>query len=491
MGTQRGFALGLTVLVWCCGLSAVGAEEPSGLGEPIEIHRRLPTDVWPQVQNTPQRTGYSPVQIELPVEEKWQVRLSDMDVGNQIQRTVQPIVAEGRVYLGCRNGRFFALDAGTGEVMWRYDAGGAVWHTAGYSKGKVFFAALDGCVYALDAGSGEEAWVFDNGRRHGFSTAVLLAEDHVFAVDRGGVLFCLDPEQGREVWHYDAGAPVLQCPAYSNGRVFFADEDMRVHAVKADDGTRSWLSETLEGWTFQYYWPVVVHGVVIVRSECYTEEAWNPTIYEGAWKEPGRRSLFLLDEDTGDLLPVVEHYHIGVHQGPPAPPAVTRDGLLVMRWSGGYLDPEKKYVVSGGPRGTTTSPWQGHIWVLQDIREDGKVVTLLEPDYVPGSKKPWIAVGLGPPDETTINSVLGDLVTSIISMGWREYGPGGQGLLKTGYSRAHGLYGLDDRRWHWEGLSEAGEWANQFAGGVAAVSAADGLVYNTSWNTVQCHGPAR
>jgi hypothetical protein len=102
-----------------------------------------------------------------------------------------------------------------------------------------------------------------------------------------------------------------------------------------------------------------------------------------------------------------------------------------------------------------------------------------------------IAVGIGPPDETTINSVLGDLVTSIISMGWRAYGNGGQGLLRTYYSRAHGMYGLNDQRWHWEGISEARPGGNQFAGGVSPVSGANGLFYNVAWNWVQCHGSAR
>ena len=131
------------------------------------------------------------------------------------------------------------------------------------------------------------------------------------------------------------------------------------------------------------------------------------------------------------------------------------------------------------------------MWALQDIRQEGKAVVLLEPDLVPGAPV-GIAVGIGPPDETSINTVLGDLVTSIISMGWRAYGGGGKGLLKTMYSRAHGIYSLSDERWHWEGISEGigGYSGEQFTGGASAVSGADGLFYNVAWNTVQCHGAA-
>ncbi len=49
------------VMVLGTALSAIAAqpaEMSPGLGEPIEIHRNLPADGWPQVQNTPQRTGF-------------------------------------------------------------------------------------------------------------------------------------------------------------------------------------------------------------------------------------------------------------------------------------------------------------------------------------------------------------------------------------------------------------------------------------------------
>ncbi len=497
-------SFGLTMVALLgTGLGAAAAQAAAalpGLSEPIEIHKGLSDKEWPQLGNTPQRTGYSPVKIAPPFEEKWRVCLSDFEVGNNILRTVQPIVAEGKVYLGCKNGRLFALDARSGAVEWTYVAGGAICHTAAYAEGKVFAPAMDGCVYALGAGSGAEVWRFSNGRRYGFSTAVLLAEDRVLAVDRGGRLFCINPADGEEVWHYDAAAPVDQSPAYDDGTVFFADEHMRVHAVEAATGKRVWVSKKLPGLTFHQFWPVVVCGAVIVRpyNGAASDVAWSSDRYRryrdrAGWKDPVTQTLVLLDEKTGEEWPAVEHYDIGMMSGPPPPPAVTRDGLLVSRWTGGYLDPKDKHVPGGGQ--LTSSPWNGHIWALQDIRNQGEVITLLEPDYVGHAVGrdelgKVIAVGIGPPDETTVNSVLGDLVTSIISMGWRNYGEGGKGLLRTHYSRAHGIYSLEGQRWHWEGISEASMWANTFSGGVSAVSGADGRFYNVSYNWVQCHGSA-
>jgi hypothetical protein len=262
---------------------------------------------------------------------------------------------------------------------------------------------------------------------------------------------------------------------------------MRVHAVSDRDGKRVWLSKELIGLSFQQYWPVVVHGVVVVRPQCDDViDDHHGKFAADREDDPSQQSMFLLDAETGKELRPVEHYMIGLHQGSVPPPAVTRDGLLVSRWTGGYLDdPAKEYRAMGG--WLDSSPVSGHMWALQDIRDREVPFVLLEPTLVPGAKNPGIAVGIGPPDETTANSVLGDLVTSIISMGWREFN---RISTVTPYARAHGVYGLTEEHWFWEGILPARESGSQFSGGVSAVSGADGMFYNVAWNTVQCHGTA-
>ncbi len=246
-------------------------------GPTIAIHRNLSDKQWPQLANTPQRTNYTPMKFAPPQgKRKWSVCLADINIDDRINPTVQPIIAEGRVYVGCKSGKLYALDAKTGEVQWTFRAGGPIMHTAGYAQGRVMVAAMDGGVYAVHAATGKQEWVFSNRcprapcthgrRRHGFSTAVLLAEDKVFAVDRGGRLFALNLADGKELWHYDAAAPADQSPAYDAGKVFFASEDMRVHTVKAADGAGLWRSAQLAGVSFRWFHPVVTGGKVIVRS---------------------------------------------------------------------------------------------------------------------------------------------------------------------------------------------------------------------------------
>lgn len=440
-------------------------------GETIDIHRDLSDAEWPQLGNTPQRTNYTPMKFE-PAQgvPKWSRRLTDLNVDNKVQPCVQAVVGGGAVYVGCKNGRMFALDAMTGDVRWTYQAGGPILHTAGYANGKVLFACMDGLVYALDAADGKEAWTTESGRRYGFETAVLLAEDKVFAVDCGGRLFALARADGRKLWHYDAGAPVSQSPAWNAARVYFASEDMHVHAVRAADGARLWRSAKLGGLSFRYFHPVVVDGKVIVRSM-----ACGPHLADHT--QPALRALFALDEQTGEEAIVLPQWIAG-HDGTEPPPSVTRDGLLVVPWT----RPEMKKDLVG-------NSWLG--WALQDPKTGDIVLPLLENQRHPmvhSSQKEYNGYhGTVAADENMISSVIGGLVLAVHHHGFRQ----------NPSPNMSGAFDISQRRWHTNGPREKGwlgtPYANQQSGGSNAAVGAGGFIYHVpaQFDGVTCHEPPK
>jgi quinohemoprotein ethanol dehydrogenase len=94
-----------------------------------------------------------------------------------------PIVVDGMMLTSGVAGRVYALDATTGKALWTFEPkvdmqvarstccdivnrGVAVW------KGKVYVAALDGWLYALDAGTGKVLWRQDTfiDRKRGYSS---------------------------------------------------------------------------------------------------------------------------------------------------------------------------------------------------------------------------------------------------------------------------------------------------------------------------------
>ena len=70
----------------------------------------------------------------------------------------EPIVAHERVYVGSGDKHFNCLDAGNGEIEWRFRVGAEVRGRPDVDERRVYFAALDNEVRALDRESGALRW---------------------------------------------------------------------------------------------------------------------------------------------------------------------------------------------------------------------------------------------------------------------------------------------------------------------------------------------
>jgi polyvinyl alcohol dehydrogenase (cytochrome) len=73
-----------------------------------------------------------------------------------------PVVVGGRVFVGSDNGKFYALDANSGCMYWSYEAGGGIRAAPTVAKAgsqtAVYFGDLKGNMFALDAVTGELIW---------------------------------------------------------------------------------------------------------------------------------------------------------------------------------------------------------------------------------------------------------------------------------------------------------------------------------------------
>ncbi|MDF2627720.1 MAG: hypothetical protein K0R39_1551 [Symbiobacteriaceae bacterium] len=121
-----------------------------------------------------------------------------------------PAVFDGLVYLCAPDGTVFAVDAYSGQHIWRTVPGAGVPGSPAAARGMVYVGTLDGWVLALEAKTGAIAWRRDLGApvRH----PVALGDDHVFVCADDGVLRALDPETGDVLWQVTAeqpGAPVF------------------------------------------------------------------------------------------------------------------------------------------------------------------------------------------------------------------------------------------------------------------------------------------
>lgn len=77
-----------------------------------------------------------------------------------------PVVVGGTVYVGAYNrnynnravGSVHALDAASGEQLWKYETAGGIVYSPDVEDDALYISTYDGHVYALDAASGELFW---------------------------------------------------------------------------------------------------------------------------------------------------------------------------------------------------------------------------------------------------------------------------------------------------------------------------------------------
>lgn len=147
----------------------------------------------------------------------------DYDLGTSRVQEATPVVIDGVMYTSGNLGRAYALDAATGEELWRFEPevdmqvnrftccdqanrGVAV------AAGKVFVASLDGYLYALDQKSGEVLWridtIVDRERGYTITGAPEIAGDLVIIGNAGaeydarGYVTAYDVSRGEEKWRF-------------------------------------------------------------------------------------------------------------------------------------------------------------------------------------------------------------------------------------------------------------------------------------------------
>jgi outer membrane protein assembly factor BamB len=155
--------------------------------------------------------------------------------------------AHGRVFVGSSDRGLYALHAGDGSTVWRFETLGPVQSEPLYDAelDVVYFGSHDGAVYAVHAADGQLVWRFETGaevqRRpvlHGESLYFANGADNLFAVDR---------RNGKARWHIHR-SPALGMevsgyagPAVDDGAVFFAYSDGHVGAYEERDGSERWI----------------------------------------------------------------------------------------------------------------------------------------------------------------------------------------------------------------------------------------------------------
>lgn len=174
--------------------------------------------------------------------ERWTTALGDPLASH-------PVHDDGAVFLVAGTQEFsadqrvLAIDAGTGEELWRFSPGGWWLTLHAVDDGTVYVSTRDDALsrggetlHAVDRADGSEQWQAEVGD----SYASAFTEDTV-AVATYGRLYAFDRSDGSERWH--VGVEDVDSPRATGGTIFARvglGEDAHVRAYDARSGEEQW-----------------------------------------------------------------------------------------------------------------------------------------------------------------------------------------------------------------------------------------------------------
>ena len=203
------FVLGLMIFV-------IGAVYLPSIG--AEIGRNTPTmndsgyrsasttDWWMMFRHDASHSGYSSSSAPQTNNVQW-----TYSVG--LEMSGSPAVADGKVYIGSWDKKFYCLDATTGVKLWDYLTGLEITSSPAIVNGKVYIGSNDGKVYCFDANTGEKLWDYITSAD--VVSSPTIVDGNVYVGSRDHNVYCLNAETGANIWDYTTGDDIISSPAVS------------------------------------------------------------------------------------------------------------------------------------------------------------------------------------------------------------------------------------------------------------------------------------
>lgn len=205
-----------------------------------------------------------------------------------------PAVAYGRLFLPTWDGRFLALDARTGRILWRRHSGRcgwgspAVWHGLLITTwiGRVCDSPVpgtDGEVVAYEARNGRIRWRFQLGP---CESSPLVVGGLVYIGDWHGHVYALDVRTGKRRWVFRTDGAVKGSASYAGGAVYIGSYDGHVYKLDARTGQRIWRASAqnrLGGRGWFYSTPAVAFGRVYIGGTDSKVYSYGATSGELRW----------------------------------------------------------------------------------------------------------------------------------------------------------------------------------------------------------------
>jgi outer membrane protein assembly factor BamB len=209
-----------------------------------------------------------------------------------------PLLVDGTLYFGSWDRKLYALDAETHRVKWTFATGDQIKDSPAYSKGTIYFGSYDGKVYALDAKTGKERWAASGVANFYASPAV--AYGRVYIGNTDGRVYAFGAKSGNLLWARATGDYVYSSAAVWERAVFAGSYDGHFYSFDAATGDVRWSFDSKGEISGS---PVVMNGLVYfstLRNRTFALDARNG---RKVWEFPdGEYNPLVADEERVYLI---------------------------------------------------------------------------------------------------------------------------------------------------------------------------------------------
>lgn len=199
-----------------------------------------------------------------------------------------PTVWNNTVYAGCTNDSLYAFDASSGKVLWKFATEESIESSPAIANGVVYFGSDDAKFYAVDATTGQLKWEYKTGFNVSSSPAIVNGAVYVGSDDNN--LYAFDAASGNIRWTFNAGAMFnASSPLVENGSLYIGNRDGYLYCIDAATGLLKWKYD--DGGT---------------SMEESSPTIYNNVVYIGGWINiPNfsiQGSLYAVDANTGNSV---------------------------------------------------------------------------------------------------------------------------------------------------------------------------------------------
>lgn len=294
-----------------------------------------------------------------------------------------PIVNEGVIYALDTSGHVMALQASTAERLWTVDIspmereGAIIGGGLAFGADKVFVTSPHAEVLALDAKTGQILWRIPT--QSPVRAAPTFSDGRLYVLTISNQLQVLDASTGKCLWDHAgitefAGLLGTACPAVSKGVVVVTYSSGEIYALKAENGHQLWTEtlsttrrpDSLSSLSHIRALPVIDRNTVLIIGHNQKMAAYDLRRGERLWERSigGLRTPVIL----GDFIFMVNSYNEIV--------CLTRDHGQVLWikklecdsehpykviWDGPIVANNKLYIVSTGGTLVALDPMDGKI----------------------------------------------------------------------------------------------------------------------------------